>query len=151
MCRIFSRLWSATANLAKNICALCGAIAAGTLLLFVWALLTVRLRLSLFVLSRKRTIQTEPERSRAMRPVQITFMEVPYAENILAIVRFTGYDDNGSVLIVRQVEYSDDQEGLIEMEEAVERAVDNEIDLTVLSCYSPDYFPNICRYIDTEV
>ena len=84
-----------------------------------------------------------------MRPVHLTFMEVPYAENVLAVARFTGYDEDGSVLIVRQVEYVDDTEGMIAFEDAVERAVEHNMDLTVLSCYSPDYFPNICRYIDT--
>ena len=84
-----------------------------------------------------------------MRPIQLTFMETNYVENILAVARFTGYDEDGSVLIVRQVEYVDDDEGLVAFEDAVERAVEHNMDLTVLSCYSPDYFPNICRYIDT--
>lgn len=85
-----------------------------------------------------------------MRPVQITFMEVPYAENMAAVVRFTGYDEEGHVLIVRQVEYADDPDGIQQMEEAVERAVNHNMDLTVLSCYSPDYFPTINQYVDTE-
>lgn len=85
-----------------------------------------------------------------MRNVQITFMEVPYAENLAAVVRYTMYDADDRALVVRQVEYRDDPEGVQELDEAVERAIENDIDVTVLSCYSPDYFPTIHQYVDTK-
>jgi len=143
--RIFTGLWSGIGKLAKSIFALCGAVVVGLLWLIAWALLTARLRLSLWLLSAKlrQRKQTAPKRSRAMRQIQLTYMELEYAENTAAVVRFTQYDSKGKPTCVRQYEYDDTPDGVQELQKAIEIALETRLDMTVLSCYSPDYFPVI--------
>lgn len=142
---------SAIGSLTKSVCALCGAIAAGLLLLTVWVGLTVRVRWFLWRESRfpRKPEQTEPIRTRVMRPVSICFMECDVeATGPAAIVRFTAFDEDGKPAAIRQIEYDDSPEGIRALDEAVERAVADEIDLTVLSPYSIDYFPSLYQLVD---
>ena len=78
-----------------------------------------------------------------MRQLRLTYMELPYAENMAALVRFTQYDSKGKPTCVRQCEYDDTPDGVQALEQAIEIAVETRLDMTVLSCYSPDYFPVI--------
>lgn len=78
-----------------------------------------------------------------MRQLQLTYMELDYAENTAAVVRFTQYDSKGRAACVRQYDYSDTPDGVQELQSAIELAVETRLDMTVLSCYSPDYFPVI--------
>jgi len=143
--RIFTGLWSGIGKLATSIFALCAAVAVGLLWLIAWGLLTAKLRLSLLLLSAKQTQkqQTAPKRSRPMRTVQLTYMELEYAENTAAVVRFTAYARDGKAETVRQFAYDDSPAGVQDFEQAVQVGVANELDMTILSCYSPDYFPVI--------
>jgi len=87
-----------------------------------------------------------------VRPVRIFFYEAEEvnADGPMAVVRYTGYDDNGIPLIVRQLSYDDTEEGFAELERDVAAAIDGEVDTVIFSYREPRDFPIIATYLAME-
>lgn len=84
-----------------------------------------------------------------LRPVRIYFYETDEvaAEGPMAVVRYTGYDEHGAALIVRQLSYDDTPDGFAELERDVARAVEDDIDTIIYSDRQPSDFPLISAYL----
>lgn len=85
--------------------------------------------------------------SRSMDFTTITYYSVSKVEDMLAVVRYTAYDDNGNPVAVCEDHYGDTPEEFCRIEDDVETALVGGIDVSVMSHYESDMFPVISDYL----
>ena len=77
---------------------------------------------------------------RSMDFTTITYYSVSKVEDMLAVVRYTAYDDQGSPVAICEDHYGDTPEEFCRIEEDVETALVGGIDVSVMSHYESDIF-----------
>jgi L-ribulose-5-phosphate 3-epimerase UlaE len=75
------------------------------------------------------------------RRIQLAVYEAYYEDGPIASVRFTEYDNRGSVAHVNQIDYWDE----VHMDEQVLAALEAGLDVTVYTKCDIDVFPRISR------
>ena len=86
-----------------------------------------------------------PDRGFACMNTDVKFIYCKVQEltdsDVLALVRFTSYDDRSRVLAVEQVTYQDSMRGFRDFETQVTAALECGVDVAVMTFYDLDYFP----------
>ena len=85
---------------------------------------------------------------RSMAFTTITFYSVSHVKDMLAVVRYTAYDDEGSPVAICEDHYGDTPEEFCRIEQDVETALVGGIDVSVMSHYESDMFPVISDYLN---
>lgn len=77
----------------------------------------------------------------------LSFYCVSEIPNVLAIVRYHAYDDHDRTLAVAEDIIYDTPDEFCRIEQQVEDALINGMDVSIMSNHQPDYFPVINSYI----
>ena len=86
--------------------------------------------------------------SRSMDFTTITYYSVSKSPDMLAVVRYTAYDEAGSPIAVCEDHYGDTPEEFCRIENDVETALVGGIDVSVMSHYESEIFPVISDYLN---
>lgn len=78
---------------------------------------------------------------------QLWFLQTDPMPGTLGVVRFTTPDSYGKITDVTEIRYRDDLEGFCAMELDVPEALLNGTDVSLMSGKSPDYFPDIAKFL----
>ena len=77
----------------------------------------------------------------------ITYYTVSKADDMLAVVRYTAYHDDGYPVAICEDFYRDEPEEFCRLEEDVETALVGGIDVSIMSHYESEMFPVISDYL----
>ena len=78
----------------------------------------------------------------------LSFYMVSEMPSVLGIVRYHAYDDHDRTLAVAEDVFSDTPDDFCRIQDNVEDALMNGMDVCVMSNYEPDYFPDIAKFIE---
>ena len=93
------------------------------------------------------TSQTGGTSGSPMDFTTITYYIVSKVDDMLAVVRYTAYHDNGHPVAICEDFYRDEPEDFCRLEQDVETALVSGIDVSVMSHYEADVFPVISEYL----
>ena len=83
-----------------------------------------------------------------MKKTVLTYYRVPRENFCLAVVRYTLYDEFEKIFVVSEFLYQDTPEDFCEMEDDIESALANGIDVSVMSRYENEVFPILAEILD---
>ena len=77
----------------------------------------------------------------------LSFYCVSQMPTVLAIARYHAYDDHDRTLAVAEDVFYDTADDFCRLEDQVEDALLSGVDVSIMSHYDPDFFPELFKYI----
>lgn len=81
------------------------------------------------------------------RPVQLAFYQHRDRKAPLAVVRYTMFDVDDTVVAVEQMQYADSKKGWKDFEEHVVSALESQVDVAVLTPHNVKDFADLDSYL----
>ncbi len=83
------------------------------------------------------------------RPVQLAFYQHRDRKAPLAVVRYTMFDIDDTVVGVEQIQYKDSKKGWEDFEDHVVSALESQVDVAVLTPHNVKDFQNLDGYLES--